>query len=212
MVQQYENRINPYCKSFSESIRMAEKGRFKEMDDIELKRMGKYVSMLLRHHPEEAGIVIDGHGWTDVMDLIDKVSPKYPLTEDLLHQIAFGPDKQRYEFSEDGKRVRAVHGHSIKVDLGYSEMEPPKFLYHGTAEKYRESIEKTGLEKRNRQYVHLSERIDQAKDVGRRHGKLVLYQVDANKMYSDGYVFYRSTSGVWLTESVPIEYMSELRG
>ena len=59
---------------------MAETGRFKEMDDIELKRMGKYVSMLLRHHPEEAGIVIDEHGWTDVMDLIDKVSPKYPLT------------------------------------------------------------------------------------------------------------------------------------
>ena len=90
MVQQYENRRNPYCKSFSESIRMAETGRFKEMDDIELKRMGKYVSMLLRHDPEEAGIVIDEHGWTDVMDLINKMSPKYPMTEDLHHQIAFG--------------------------------------------------------------------------------------------------------------------------
>ena len=26
------------------------------------KRMGKYVSMLLRHHPEEAGVILDEHG------------------------------------------------------------------------------------------------------------------------------------------------------
>ncbi|MBE6035096.1 MAG: RNA 2'-phosphotransferase [Clostridiales bacterium] len=181
------------------------------MQDKELKKMGKYVSMLLRHHPEEAGIIIDEHGWTDVNTLIDKVSPRYPLTEELLHQMAFGPDKQRYEFSNDGKKVRAVHGHSIQVDLGYGEMEPPACLYHGTAEKYRESIEKTGLEKRNRQYVHLSERIDQAKDVGRRHGKLVLYRIDAEKMYQEGYVFYRSTSGVWLTDAVPFEYMEDIQ-
>lgn len=83
------------------------------------KRMGKYVSMLLRHHPEEAGVILDEHGWTDVKDLIEKVNPRYPLTEEILHQLAFGPDKQRYEFSEDGRRIRAVHGHSVQVDLGY---------------------------------------------------------------------------------------------
>ena len=172
--------------------------------------MGKYVSMLLRHHPEEAGLVLDEHGWANVEDLIKKVSPKYPLTEELLHQIAFAPDKQRYEFSEDGKKIRAVHGHSIKVDLGYDKKEPPNILYHGTAEKYRESIEDTGLEKRSRQYVHLSERIDQAREVGKRHGKLVLFRVDAEKMYHDGFVFYKSTSGVWLTDAVPYEYLTEI--
>ena len=99
------------------------------------KRMGKYVSMLPRHHPEEAEIILDEHGWTEVKDLIDKVSPRYPLTEEILHQLAFGPDKQRYEFSEDGRRIRAVHGHSVLVDLGYEETTPPEILYHGTAEK-----------------------------------------------------------------------------
>lgn len=172
-----------------------------------LKRMGKYVSMLLRHHPEEAGIILDEHGWTDVDELIEKVSPRYPLTEEILHQIAFGPDKQRYEFSEDGRKIRAVHGHSVSVDLGYEEIQPPMILYHGTAEKYRESIEKSGLEKRNRQYVHLSENIEQAKAVGQWHGKLVLYSVKAGEMYDAGYVFYRSKSGVWLTDSVPKEYL-----
>ncbi len=171
------------------------------------KRMGKYVSMLLRHHPEEAGVILDEHGWTDVKDLIEKVNPRYPLTEEILHQLAFGPDKQRYEFSEDGRRIRAVHGHSVKVDLGYEETQPPEILYHGTAEKYRESIEKSGLEKRNRQYVHLSENTEQAKAVGLRHGKLVLYSVKAGEMHDDGHVFYRSKSGVWLTDSVPGKYL-----
>lgn len=174
-------------------------------------RMGKYVSMLLRHHPEEAGVIIDEHGWTDVEDLIEKVKHRYPLTEELLHEMAFGKDKQRYEFSVDGKRIRAVHGHSVKVDLGYDEVEPPEILYHGTGEKYRGSIEEQGLIKKERQFVHLSEHIEQAKDVGRRHGKLVLYKVDAGKMNKDGHIFYRSTSGVWLTNHVPFEYLREVR-
>ena len=181
------------------------------MDEKALKRMGKYVSFLLRHHPEEAGVILDEHGWTDVKDLIEKVSPHYPLTEELLHTLAFGKDKQRYEFSEDGTRVRAVHGHSVEVDLGYEEMMPPEILYHGTAEKSRASIEEKGLLKMSRQYVHLSERIDQAKEVGRRHGKLVLYKVNAKEMYENGIKFYRSTSGVWLTDQVPAKYLEEIK-
>ena len=177
----------------------------------ELKRMGKYVSMLLRHHPEEAGVILDEHGWTDVDDLIRKVNPKYPLTEEILHQLAFAPDKQRYEFSDDGRKVRAVHGHSVKVDLGYEEVEPPEILYHGSAEKFRESIKKQGLQKMARQYVHLSERIDQAEEVGKRHGKLILYTVESGKMHEDGFRFYRSTSGVWLTEEVPVRYLKRFR-
>ncbi len=180
------------------------------MNDKDMKRMGKFVSMLLRHHPEEAGVILDQQGWADVQDLIDKVTPRYPLNEELLHQLAFGKDKQRYEFSEDGTRVRAVHGHSIKVDLGYEEKEPPEVLYHGTAEKYRESIEEKGLIKKERQYVHLSEYIEQAKEVGRRHGKLVLYEVKTKEMFTDGMKFYRSTSGVWLTNHVPVKYLLEI--
>lgn len=179
----------------------------KQQDTV---RMGKYVSMLLRHHPEEAGIILDEHGWTDVANLIEKVKPRYTLTEELLHEMAFGKDKQRYEFSEDGKRIRAVHGHSVKVDLGYDAVEPPSVLYHGTAEKYRKSIEEHGLIKKDRQFVHLSENVEQAKEVGSRHGKLIIYEVNARNMYGDGYVFYRSTSGVWLTDHVPVKYLNEI--
>ncbi len=122
----------------------------KRTDDIH-KRIGCYVSMILRHHPEEAGVILDDHGWTDVGDLIAKVSLRYPLTEESLHEIANSSDKQRYEFSSDGKRVRAVHGHSVDVDLEYVEEKPPNTLFHGTAEKYLKSIEEKGIIKKSRQ-------------------------------------------------------------
>ena len=204
-----DNIPNPFDKlSLEELIFLRENNYFLPFN--EYKRMGNYVSMLLRHHPEEAGVILDEHGWADVADLIEKVNPRYPLTEEILHEIAFAPDKQRYEFSEDGKRIRAVHGHSIDVDLGYEEVEPPEILYHGTAEKYAESIEAQGLIKKERQYVHLSEFISQAEQVGRRHGKLVLYKVYAKELYEDGLVFYRSSSGVWLTDSVPVKYLERM--
>lgn len=175
------------------------------------KRAGKYVSMLLRHHPEEAGIIIDEHGWTDVAELVQKAGVRYPeITEEFLHRIAVAPDKQRYEFSEDGRRIRAVHGHSIQVDLGYAEVCPPDILYHGSAEKYRAAIEAEGLKKQSRQYVHLSESIDAASAVGRRHGKLVLWKVKAKELYESGMKFFRSTSGVWLVDAVPREYLEEV--
>ncbi len=182
------------------------------MDQVKTnkKRIGKYVSLLLRHHPEKAGLTIDEHGWADVAELIEKVHPQYSLTEELLHELAYGPDKQRYEFSEDGKRVRALHGHSIKVDLGYEAVEPPAILYHGTAEKYRESIEKEGLSKKSRQYVHLSDSIQRAAEVGRRHGKLIIYSIDSAAMHKEGFDFFHSASGVWLTDAVPIKYMKEI--
>lgn len=142
--------------------------------DKKEKRIGKFVSLLLRHHPEKIGLNIDEHGWADVNELIEKISPQYTLTKDILHQLAFGTDKQRYEFSEDGRKIRAIHGHSITVDLEYEPKVPPEILYHGTAEKYRESIQKSGLIKKNRLYVHLSENIETAKNVGQRHDKLVI--------------------------------------
>ena len=180
------------------------------MNSAGMIKMGKYISMLLRHHPEEAGIVLDEHGWTDVDELIEKVNPKYPLTRQLLDRLVFCADKRRYEYSDDKKSIRAVHGHSVKVDLGYEQSVPPDILYHGTAEKFRNSIEQNGLLKMGRQYVHLSDNIAQAKDVGSRHGKLLLYAVKAGAMLKSEMVFYRSASGVWLTDHVPTEYLEEI--
>ena len=55
---------------------------------------------------------------------------------------------------------------------------PPDILYHGTAEKYIESIRKEGILKKNRNYVHLSIDIETAIKVGSRHGNGIAFKID----------------------------------
>ena len=107
-------------------------------------------------------------------------------------------------------RIRANQGHSIPVDLDLEPSEPPEILWHGTAEKYVASIDRTGLRPGNRMYVHLSADEQTAEQVGRRHGRPVIYQVKSGEMYRKGFRFYRSVNGVWLTVMVPAEYLRKL--
>ena len=131
------------------------------------------------------------------------------MTYDLLCEIVRTDEKMRYSFSEDKKRIRANQGHSIHVDVELTRCRPP-MLYHGTAEKYVDSIEEIGLIPKTRLYVHLSGDYDTAVKVGTRHGAPVVYLVDAPGMYLDGYEFYLSVNGVWLTKSVPKKYLKRI--
>ncbi|MBR4430085.1 MAG: RNA 2'-phosphotransferase, partial [Clostridiales bacterium] len=117
-------------------------------------------------------------------------------------------EKQRYSFNEDKTLIRANQGHSIPVDVELEEKQPPEILFHGTGEKYASSIDEQGLIPKSRLYVHLSGDEETAHRVGQRHGKPVIYQVKSGDMYRDGYKFFCSVNGVWLTKSVPVKYLS----
>ena len=177
------------------------------MNKNDIIRISKYISLILRHHPEAAGITLDAHGWADVDELISGVSRKYPLDRELLERIVAEDSKGRYSFSEDRKRIRANQGHSISVDVELEEKLPPETLYHGTGEKYTASIEREGLKPQGRLYVHLSPNEDTARKVGQRHGKPVVFTVKAGEMSRAGYKFFLSVNGVWLTGRVPPEFL-----
>lgn len=172
-----------------------------------LTQTSRYISLILRHKPETIGITLDEHGWANVDELIAGVSRTHPLTMKLLQEIVRTDEKQRYSFNEDKTLIRANQGHSISVDVELPELKPPAILYHGTGQKYVESIERQGLLPKSRLYVHLSTDKDAAVKVGKRHGVPVVYMVQAEKMFADGHLFYCSVNGVWLTKKVPIEYL-----
>lgn len=176
---------------------------------MSLTRTSRYISLILRHKPETIGITLDEHGWADVDELIAGVSRTHPLTMELLEEIVRTDEKQRYSFNGDKTLIRANQGHSIPVDVELPELEPPTILYHGTGQKYVPSIDRQGLLPKSRLYVHLSADEDTAAKVGRRHGPPIVYTVQAGKMSEDGYLFYRSVNGVWLTKEVPIEYLAK---
>lgn len=169
--------------------------------------ISKYLALILRHKPEEIGIQLDEHGWANVEKLIEGIQRRYKFSKDILEEIVREDKKQRYSFNEDKTLIRANQGHSIPVDVELKEVVPPKFLYHGTGEKYINSIEKVGLIPKSRLYVHLSKDIETAINVGKRHGKPAVYIIDTEGMISDGYKFYLSVNGVWLTKNVPFKYL-----
>lgn len=174
------------------------------------KDTSKYISLILRHKPEVINISLDEHGWANVDELIRGVSKTYPIDMKILEDIVVSDEKQRYSFNDDKTLIRANQGHSIPVDVELNEVEPPDILYHGTGEKYVSSIDLEGLIPKSRLYVHLSFDIDTAINVGKRHGKPVIYKVFSQKMTKNGYIFYRSVNGVWLTKKVPIEYLEKM--
>lgn len=170
---------------------------------MDLTRTSRFISLILRHKPEEIGITLDEHGWANVDELLNGVQIDMPTLE----HIVATDDKQRYSFNEDKTLIRANQGHSIPVDVELEEVKPPKFLWHGTGEKYMQDIYRAGLIPKSRLYVHLSLDTETALMVGKRHGRPVLLRVDALKMHEDGHKFYLSKNGVWLTKSVPISYL-----
>ncbi|GFZ30233.1 putative RNA 2'-phosphotransferase [Clostridium zeae] len=175
-------------------------------EDIEL---GKFISLILRHSPDTIGITLDAHGWAKIEDLIKGINNAGKrINFETLERIVKENNKQRYSFSDDRTKVRANQGHSIDVDVELAESIPPKHLYHGTSRRFIDSIMDLGIQKQSRQYVHLSMDFDTARSVGERHGKVIVLKINSITMFNNGHKFYLSKNGVWLTDSVPVEYIS----
>ena len=174
----------------------------------ELKSKSKFLSLVLRHKPEVADVIPDENGWCQIQALLSGAeSAGVNISRSELEEIVETNEKKRFRLSEDGLRIRANQGHSIEVELGLTEMEPPKILFHGTTTRFEESIMKSGLVRMKRHHVHLSSDIGTAKAVGMRHGKVLILEIDSDKMRKDGYKFFLSENGVWLVDHVPIKYM-----
>ncbi|MBA5794048.1 RNA 2'-phosphotransferase [Flavobacterium sp. xlx-214] len=174
----------------------------------ELTDKSKFLSLVLRHQPETIGIKLDENGWTDVNLLIEKVNQSgVKLDKSTLIEIVSTNSKKRFAFNENQDKIRASQGHSVNIELGYINQKPPRILFHGTSEKNVESILKIGLEKRNRQHVHLSNDIETALKVGQRHGKPIILEISTGDMFKDNFTFFISDNNVWLTDNVPNKYV-----
>lgn len=166
---------------------------------------GKQLSFLLRHDTEYR---FDEHGYRDVQDLVQN----HGFTKDEIVELVETNDKQRYEFNDDKSKIRTRQGHSVNINVDLKETLPPDVLFHGTATRFLDSIREKGILKMSRNYVQLSEKIDTAMEVGKRHGKPVVLAVDTKTMREDGVKFYLSNNNVWLTEFVDSKYIPVILG
>lgn len=164
---------------------------------VNLQDASRKLAFLLRHDKDYD---FPSNGYRTVENLVTECG--YTLTE--LEEIVSTDEKGRYEFNDDHTMIRATQGHSVMVDVGFKETVPPVFLYHGTSDRFIDSIMKNGIQKMSRQYVQLSFDIATAKKVGARHGgKTLVLRIFAHDMYKDGFKFYLSVNGVWNIDEVP---------
>ncbi len=181
------------------------------MDDAKLVKISKYLSKHLRHQPERLGLELAPGGWVAVDDLLAVCRQhSFPITRDELQEVVERNSKQRFSFDDTGARIRANQGHSVEVDLQLALATPPDVLYHGTGHGTATAIEEDGLLRMNRHHVHLSIDAPTARAVGTRHGRPVIFAVDAAAMGRDGHTFYVSDNGVWLVDEVPPHYLHRL--
>jgi len=172
-----------------------------------LVKLSKRMSKALRHDPGRVGLTLDEAGWVPLAALLSALG----VSRADVDEVVAGNDKQRFTVARgpDGvERIRANQGHSVPVELGLTPASPPALLYHGTSATVLDSIRATGLNRGGRHHVHLSADEQTARRVGaRRGGAIVILTVDAAAMARDGYAFFRSDNGVWLTDEVPPPYL-----
>ena len=160
----------------------------------------KLLSYYLRHHPEEAGCDIDENGWVDVDTLCENTK----FTKEYLKEIV--ENDTRYAFSDNGRKIKAFHGHSVNVK--YTNEAHPDILYHGTSKELYKLILETGyIKSMSRTKLHLSESEEKAKIIGARHGVPVVLKIDCDAMERDGFKFFKSEDGVYLSDDIPIKYI-----
>lgn len=181
------------------------------------KSIGRMVTYILRHSPQEYDLQLDKAGYVDIEKLIFSLN-KNGIGIDKAEIEEIGKN-ERFSFNEDHTKIRADYGHSLGLKLGDMFDEPsipPEYLYHGTHADAVESIMAQGIKryaqlKKSRDHIFLTESIEVAKKKGNRHGKSVVLRIDAKRMYTNGYKFYNVKNDIWLIEdTISPEYITEM--
>lgn len=209
MSESESKKLEYYIKKLPRNNKILEIERLNKME-----KLGKFLSLILRHKPETIGINLDKNGWANVDDLIRGINKRshFNIDKKALNLIVETNNKKRYIFNNDKTKIRANQGHSIKINLNLKKTIPPSKLYHGTIENRLRSINSSGLNKGKRHHVHLSSTISTAINVGKRRGKPVVLEIDSKKMHKDKYEFFISENEVYLTDNVPSKYIKIING
>lgn len=170
-------------------------------------RISRFLTYLLRHRPKDYALVFDARGFVDWRDIVELVQERfYDVTEEQIEAVVDGSEKKRFELA-DGK-VRATYGHSFPVDLGGEVAQAPAELYFGAARDLAQSMLRTGLQPRDRQYVHLSVTAAEAESVARRHDPApAIIVIAARAAQGEGVLFYQA-GPLFLAENVPAKFLS----
>ena len=180
------------------------------MDRRTATRLSKFLSLVLRHRPDDYGLAMDEQGWVDFESLIDVLVAEdivAETAEDDVMELVDGSERRRFQV--EGNRIRALYGHSARIPLQYPPQTPPDVLWHGTTPEHAARIRHEGLKPEGRAFVHLSSTEGEARSVGGRHSETpVLVRVDARAALDRNVPFHQATDLIWLCPALAPELCS----
>jgi putative RNA 2'-phosphotransferase len=179
---------------------------------MEYEKLSKIISHALRHKPEDYGLNLSEDGWVSIDELVRGIKSKegdyINLTRQHIIDLVDMARKKRHQVLNGN--IRALHGHSIQVEVVERPLSPPDKLYHATAFKYWDEIKEKGLKPMSRKYVHLAVHKQDAVEIAiKKYQKTLLLQIDALNAYEKGVLFYSNVQeSIWMTKYIPPQYIS----
>lgn len=183
---------------------------FKNVEEKQRIKLSKLMSFILRHEPYKFGIKPNGEGFVDIDNLLKAINKIYSWVERKhIEEVVKLDEKKRYEIK--GNKIRALYGHSYRVNIQYEEDFESNLLYHGTARKNLKKILEEGIKAMGRQFVHLSLSRKEAYMVGKRHSKnVVIFEINADCLRKKGYRIYKA-GVIRLVKYVPPDCISSYK-
>lgn len=184
--------------------------------EARLRKLSRFLSLLLRHRPARFPVAIDDQGYVDLNAVLRilKGLPNFRWASRAdVEAVSALPGRRRFEIvavEDGGSRVRALYGHTA-IRPTYDPVTPPAVLYHGTAPENVEAITREGLRPMERQYVHLATTPDMARTIALRHSAApIILRVDAAGAVEADVVFYQPVEEIYLCDAVPPEFVTQL--
>ena len=172
--------------------------------------LSKLMSYILRHRPDEFGLVLDGDGFIALKELQQAIAEEEGwsyVKRSHIREVASTSERKRFEVQDE--KIRAFYGHSLPHRIHYEPASPPKILYHGTRRKTYPHILQRGLDPMGRQYVHLATSPELAVRIGRRRDpQPLLVEIQAQKASEEGVSFYQANPLIYLADHIPPTYIT----
>ncbi len=162
------------------------------------------IAHALRHDPAKYGLEPDSEGWVSFDDLI--IAIRYErrdwmnIERDGIMELLAAMESDRFEVVDD--KIRAIYGHSIRLEKPPAATKPPEVLFHGTAEELIPEIMMTGIQRMGRRFAHLSSDIDWVRRFVANKPRWGVLRVLAGRAHMLGVCFRQANRHVWLVDSI----------
>lgn len=167
--------------------------------------LSKELCYILRHHPEEYNLKLNKYGYAD----IDLLSKRINIPIETIKEIVSRDKKTRYTIKSD--KIKCNFGHSISVELEPDSTKIPGILYHGTTRQNLSSINNQGIKPMSREYVHLTNDLNVAKQVGMRYARnineLIILKINVIEMIKDKNNILSTGTSTFLTKYIDPKYL-----